>query len=150
MTNPPARSRLRAPGAIPRRLCLTAALAAIAGRALAPARLAAAPPQAAPGGRTGRGLRLLVVERPGCSWCRRFEAEIAPLYPRHPQGARAPLMRVGIDGPWPDGLVLARRPYLTPSFILLDGGVELGRIEGYPGEAGFWHALAALMPEDRG
>lgn len=92
-----------------------------------------------------RGLRLLMVERRGCVWCRRFDREIAPGYDAHPQGAAAPLARIDLDGPWPDGLALARRPSLTPSFILLRDGIELGRIEGYVGQRHFWPALSEMM-----
>lgn len=32
----------------------------------------------------------------------------------------------------------------TPTFVLIDGGREVGRIEGYPGEAFFWGLLEKL------
>jgi hypothetical protein len=34
---------------------------------------------------------------------------------------------------------------LTPLFILVDQGREIGRIRGYPGPEGFWTQLAVLM-----
>ena len=33
-----------------------------------------------------------------------------------------------LKGPYPDGLALDRRPWLTPSFILLRGGQEVARV----------------------
>jgi hypothetical protein len=34
---------------------------------------------------------------------------------------------------------------LTPLFVLVDGGREIGRIRGYPGEDYFWGLLDALI-----
>ena len=33
----------------------------------------------------------------------------------------------------------------TPTFVLVDGNREIGRIEGYPGEDFFWGRLERLM-----
>ena len=35
----------------------------------------------------------------------------------------------------------------SPTFVLTDGGREIGRIEGYPGEDFFWGLLEAMMPK---
>ena len=34
---------------------------------------------------------------------------------------------------------------LTPLFVLVDNGREIGRIRGYPGEDNFWGLLGALI-----
>jgi thioredoxin-related protein len=34
---------------------------------------------------------------------------------------------------------------LTPLFVLVDNGREIGRIRGYPGEDNFWGLLDAMM-----
>lgn len=91
------------------------------------------------------GLQLLMVRRRGCVYCAQWDREIAPVYARHPEGRAAPLLMVDRDGPWPDGLVLARRPWLTPTFILLQGGVEQVRVEGYPGRERFFGVLRDMM-----
>jgi thioredoxin-related protein len=41
----------------------------------------------------------------------------------------------------------ARPVNFTPTFILMDDGQELGRIEGYPGENFFWAVLEKLLAE---
>lgn len=92
-----------------------------------------------------KGVRLLMVVRRGCVYCAAWEREIGPLYPNSTEGRRAPLARIDIDGPWPDGLVLDRRPWLTPGFILLRDGHELARIEGYPGADRFFPMLSDMM-----
>ena len=43
------------------------------------------------------------------------------------------------------GLKLTVPVRYTPTFVLMDDGVELGRIEGYPGEDFFWSRLAGLL-----
>ncbi|MDO5611650.1 MAG: SoxS protein [Paracoccus sp. (in: a-proteobacteria)] len=94
---------------------------------------------------TAAPMRLMLVERPGCQWCAAWRAEIGPGYAASPQGRAAPLLAVDLDGPFPDGLALDRRAWLTPTFILLHRGQELGRIEGYPGAQHFYPALTGLL-----
>ncbi|WP_254367868.1 thioredoxin fold domain-containing protein [Paracoccus sp. Z118] len=95
----------------------------------------------------GARWQMLMVESPGCPFCRQFRAEILPSYAAHPQGRAAPLLHVDFDGPWPNGLALASRPRVTPTFILLEGGKEIGRIEGYPGREAFWPAVAEMLQD---
>lgn len=92
-------------------------------------------------------LRLLMVEQPGCAYCARWDAEIAPIYPRTPEGQAAPLERVQLRGPYPEEIDLGPRPVFTPTFILVQDDREAGRIEGYPGEDFFWGLLARMMTE---
>lgn len=93
-----------------------------------------------------RGLALMMVERPGCPWCAAWRREILPSYPAQAAARRLPLSFVPLDGPWPDGLALARAPRVTPTFLLLRGGVEIARIEGYAGPARFWPEIDSLLP----
>lgn len=91
--------------------------------------------------------RLLMVERRGCIYCERWDAEIAPGYPKTDEGRAAPLLRVDVNGPWPDGLVLDRAPFITPTFILLDRGFERARLEGYPGDIHFYPVLRDMLKQ---
>lgn len=90
-------------------------------------------------------LRLLMVEQPGCAYCARWNAEIAPIYPKTPEGRAAPLERVQLKGPYPVDAEIDTRPVFTPTFILLADGRETGRIDGYPGEDFFWGLLGQMM-----
>lgn len=90
-------------------------------------------------------LRLLMVEKEGCVYCAAWNRDIAPGYAATEPGRAAPLQRVDVHGPWPDGLALARRPFVTPTFILLDGGSEIGRLEGHMTARQFYPALSALL-----
>ena len=87
---------------------------------------------------------LLMVERHGCHWCDRWNAEIGPIYPKTEEGNLAPLRRAQIND-LPQDLELASRPVFTPTFILVDEGREIGRIEGYAGDEFFWFLLAKLL-----
>lgn len=96
---------------------------------------------------------LLMLEQPGCVWCARFDAEIAPAWPKTAEGQRAPLRRVDITGDWPADLADIRKERFTPTFVLMDDGKELGRLRGYVGDQFFWYRigeLLALLPPDDG
>ncbi|SMO37966.1 SoxS protein [Paracoccus laeviglucosivorans] len=94
-----------------------------------------------------QGVRLMMVRRKGCVYCAQWDREIAPVYTRHAEGRAAPLFSVDVDGPYPDGLALARMPWLTPSFILLKAGSEVTRFEGYPGADKFFPVLAEMLAQ---
>lgn len=100
-------------------------------------------------------LTLLMLDAPGCVWCARWDAEVAGAYGMTEEGRRAPLRRQPIAAPLPGGIELARPARFTPTFVLLGDGAEIGRIEGYPGEAFFYGLLQDLIaradaPETRG
>lgn len=90
-------------------------------------------------------LRLLMLEEPGCPWCLAWRREIGPAYPNTAEGRRAPLIRQRIGEPLPEGVALTRPARFTPTFVLLEDGREIGRIEGYPGEEFFWFRLQQLF-----
>jgi hypothetical protein len=85
-----------------------------------------------------------MFRRDGCSWCARWDREIGAIYADTDLGRRAPLRMVDIGRDVPD--VRTRNPVVfTPTFVLAENGAELGRIEGYPGEAFFWGLLEQLL-----
>jgi hypothetical protein len=88
---------------------------------------------------------LVMFEQKGCPWCAVFDREIATIYPKTPEGARAPLRRVDIAKPLPHDLAFVTVERMTPVFVLVDAGREIGRIRGYPGEDHFWGLLGELM-----
>ena len=88
---------------------------------------------------------LIMFERDGCPWCEKFDREVGPVYPKTPEGVRAPLRRLHIYKPLPGDLAFIKMERLTPLFVLVDDGREIGRIRGYPGDDLFWSQMAALM-----
>lgn len=87
---------------------------------------------------------LVMVEQRGCEWCARWNAEIAPAYPKTSEGAYAPLRRVDLRA-MPEDLKVQRRVTFTPTFLVVQDGREIARLEGYPGEQFFWPVLNKLL-----
>lgn len=96
-------------------------------------------------GSSALAAQLLMLEQPGCSWCARFNAEIAPAWPNTSEGRRAPLRRVDITRPWPSDLAGIAIERFTPTFVLIDKGREIGRLRGYPGDEFFWTSIGEIL-----
>jgi len=96
-------------------------------------------------GLQARAAELVMFTRAGCEWCAAFEREIAPVYGKTDEGRRAPLRRVDFDAARPADLAFIEVERLTPLFVLIENGREIGRIRGYPGEDHFWGLLGALI-----
>lgn len=94
---------------------------------------------------TARAAELVMFEQAGCAWCARFNAEIAPGYSKSKEGMVAPLRRVDINKPIPEDLKGLPVDRFTPTFVLVDKGVELGRIRGYPGDQFFWFLIDEML-----
>ncbi|MEZ5818494.1 MAG: thioredoxin family protein [Hyphomicrobiaceae bacterium] len=95
-------------------------------------------------GRASAAELVMFVET-GCPWCVRWDREVGEAYARSEEGRIAPLRRVPISGQRSAGVRLAANVTVTPTFVLADGGVEVGRITGYPGSDFFWGLLGQLM-----
>ena len=87
---------------------------------------------------------LVMVEEPGCPWCARFIAEIGPIYPKTDEARRAPLVRIDIREA-DRHIALERRVVFTPTFVLVEDGRELDRMEGYGGDEFFWVLLNRML-----
>lgn len=88
---------------------------------------------------------MIMFEQPGCAWCERFNAEIAPAWPNTEQGKRAPLRRVNIHEELPADLADIRIERFTPTFVLVDDGREVARLRGYPGDQFFWVLVDEML-----
>ena len=87
---------------------------------------------------------LLMAEEAGCPWCARWNEEIGPIYPKTAEGRAAPLERYDLHRDSPD-VEFVRTVRFTPTFVLVQDGKEVGRIEGYPGEDFFWGLLGMMF-----
>ncbi|WP_454651077.1 thioredoxin [Bradyrhizobium liaoningense] len=92
-----------------------------------------------------RAAELVMFERPGCVWCTRFNAEIAPIYAKTEESQAAPLRRVDLNGPLPADLAGIDPGAFTPTFVVVKEGREIGRIRGYPGDAFFFGLLDRIL-----
>lgn len=93
----------------------------------------------------GRAAELIMIEQRACPYCERWHADIGSIYPKTREGKRAPLRIVDIHEHIPDDVAKLAPGRFTPTFILVDKGVEIGRLRGYPGEELFWWHISALM-----
>ena len=88
---------------------------------------------------------LLMYRTAGCPWCAQWDASIGPIYPKTEVGRRAPLRMIDRDKEKGPDVSLVRPVRYSPTFVLVDEGREVGRIEGYPGEDFFWGLLENLV-----
>lgn len=89
--------------------------------------------------------QLVMYEQNGCHFCERWLTEIGPAYPKTAEGQIAPLRMVNIHDAPPADLAPVTYPVFTPTFVLMENGAEVGRIEGYAGEELFWWMMATLI-----
>jgi hypothetical protein len=102
---------------------------------------------AAPGGTWGsaQAAELVMFETLGCPWCLAWDKEVGVIYHKTAEGRAAPLRRLDIGDPRPSELTELPDIMYTPTFVLMDGGREVGRIVGYSGEDHFWGLLGELF-----
>ncbi len=96
-----------------------------------------------------KAAELIMVREDNCPWCTVWDDEIGPIYPKTPEGKFAPLTHVDLSQIIDDSRILDSVIY-TPTFILIENGKELSRLEGYPGEDFFWTLLEVMLIENTG
>jgi hypothetical protein len=92
-----------------------------------------------------QGATLYMVEQPGCIYCARWDDEVGDAYHKTAEGRAAPLKRIQLRDPLPEGISFDRKAVFTPTFILVQNNQELERIEGYPGEDFFYGMLGVML-----
>jgi Thioredoxin len=87
---------------------------------------------------------LVMFDGKWCGRCKQFLAEVAPVYHTTPPGKAMPLRVVDLQQtkPW---FRIAAPIEGTPTFVLVDKGVERGRITGYTTREAFLQQSYALM-----
>lgn len=97
-------------------------------------------------GSSAPAAELQMYRRAGCPWCQAWDRDVGPIYGKTDIGRRLPLRMVDLDGERPR--VLLKGPIIyTPTFVLVENAHEVGRIEGYPGDAFFWGLLDRLVQQ---
>lgn len=97
---------------------------------------------------TADGMRLLMIEQPGCAYCIAFNRDIAPIYAKTEHGKAAPLVHANLRDDMPADVQLSSQPFVTPTFILLGpDGQELSRLTGFPGEDFFWPYVSEMIAD---
>lgn len=88
---------------------------------------------------------LVMFETVGCPWCKQWNEEVGRIYDKTDEAKVVPLRRVDMEGPRPADLAMVGGIVYSPTFIVLEKGVEIGRIQGYPGEDSFWWMLDNII-----
>jgi hypothetical protein len=92
---------------------------------------------------------LLMFDDPGCPYCRKWHSEVASAYRNSPEGRLAPLRVLQVRAGRPEGVTLASPVRYTPTFVLVQDGREIGRVNGYGGADFFWGQLEPLIKKLR-
>jgi hypothetical protein len=96
-------------------------------------------------GERAQAAELVMFETLGCLWCMAWDKEVGVIYHKTAEGRTAPLRRLDIGDPRPPELAALPDIMYTPTFVLMDGGSEIGRIVGYLGEDQFWGLLGEFF-----
>jgi len=98
-------------------------------------------------------VRLVLLERHDCAWCRRWLLEVGERsWNLSNLGRIAPLRRVDVAQGLPEDLRWLTNWRFTPTFVLAVGDREVGRFTGYQGDIFFWQQaelLLAQLPQER-
>ena len=92
---------------------------------------------------------LVMFESPACEWCEVWDEEVGVVYAKTDEAKTAPLRRMDIDAQRNGPLAKIRPVIYTPTFVVMDGGKEVGRIVGYPGESPFWGCVSRISRTGR-
>ncbi len=88
---------------------------------------------------------LLAVMRDNCPYCRAWEIQVGSIYNKTDESRVAPLHRIAIDELGRTHYIFNEPVRYTPTFVVMDRGVEIGRIVGYSDEAMFWGLLREIL-----
>jgi hypothetical protein len=94
-------------------------------------------------------LQLVVIEVPGCIYCRIFRRDVLPGYEASPRAREVPLRFVDLNEPGADGLELSAPITIVPTVLLVEGTREVGRITGYTGPENFFHSVNYMLSTTR-
>ncbi len=94
---------------------------------------------------TAHSAELIMYEQRHCEYCDQWNEEVGVVYDKTPEGKLASLRRVDIHKKIPADIDHIASGRFTPTFVLVNEGIEIGRIRGYPGEAFFWGLLGQML-----
>ena len=99
----------------------------------------------APSASPALSAELVMFEQEYCHWCDKWDEEIGVIYAKTPEGKRAPIRKVDIHAKLPKDLESIPSGNFTPTFVLVENGIEIDRLRGYPGEDFFWDLLDQML-----
>ena len=91
--------------------------------------------------------QLVMITSSHCPWCEAFEDDIGKGYDLTEEALIYPLRRHDFYEAMPDDLAHLIPATMTPTFIVVRGGAEVGRIIGYPGAELFWWRISEFTAQ---
>jgi hypothetical protein len=89
--------------------------------------------------------QLLMITSDSCPWCEAFEEEVGGIYNKTKEAQKLPLRRHSFYDQLPEYFSDITPATMTPTFIIIVEGSEVGRIIGYPGQELFWWRLSEFF-----
>ena len=86
--------------------------------------------------------QLVMITSSHCPWCEAFEDDVGKSYDLTEEALIYPLRRHDFYKAMPDDLAHLTPATMTPTFIVMRNGAEVGRIIGYPGAELFWWRIS--------
>ncbi len=90
--------------------------------------------------------RLVYVFSDHCVFCKAWERDVGRLYERTVYAKKAPLFKININLFSRHFADVSPKVSVTPTFILVNGNNEVGRIIGYQNSDMFFWALSEYIP----
>ncbi len=91
------------------------------------------------------GLQLIVLEAPGCIYCKIFRRDVVPTYQASKRAERIPLRFLDLNNVDEDAMGFKGPVTIVPTVILMQQNAEVGRIPGYVGPENFYHSVNYLL-----
>ena len=93
-----------------------------------------------------RGQLVMITSR-HCPWCAAFADHVGKGYDLTEEALIYPLRRHDFYKAMPDDLAHLTPATMTPTFIVVLNGAEVGRIVGYPGAELFWWRISEFTAQ---
>ncbi len=90
-------------------------------------------------------LQLIVMEAPGCAYCKVFRRDILPSFATSQRGKALPVRFLDVNDLEEANLTLNSSVDMVPTFVLVQDRREVGRIAGYVGRAAFSQLIRRLL-----
>jgi|CXWK01.1.fsa_nt_gi thioredoxin-related protein len=88
---------------------------------------------------------LVVMEADGCTYCSLFRRDVLPSYKNSERAKDVPIRFVDVNDVPASKIELETPIDIVPTFVVLKGNKEVGRIPGYTGPENFFHTINYII-----
>jgi thioredoxin-related protein len=88
---------------------------------------------------------LVVMEADGCTYCGLFRRDVLPSYKSSERAKDVPIRFVDVNDVPASKIELETPIDIVPTFVILKGNKEIGRIPGYTGPENFFHSINYII-----